>query len=251
MAENIQLTVSHRWGASRRRGAFFVGIPGLAKHRKSGNVPRVLRLIACSAVPLLCCQCTLFVPAPQPPVLPKEPAYHVHQDRYAALKPSSARIRIDLGEQKARLLNRHDEVVLETDISTGKPGNETPSGTFRISEKIVDKRSNLYGNYLDKKTGTVLGKSWEVVKPPKGAIYEGFSMKYWMRLTNDGVGMHVGYVKVNDPSSFGCIRVPEAIQPLIYEKCLVGTKVMIDPAPPKAEIVETDPPPPRRRSLFQ
>lgn len=237
-------------GRLSQGGALLCLVLGLAKRRKSGNVPRVFRLIACSTVPLLCCQCTLFVPAPPIAVPPKEPAYHVHQDRYAALKPSYARIRIDLGEQKARLLNRHDEVVLETDISTGKPGNETPSGTFRISEKIVDKRSNLYGNYLDKETGTVLGKSWEVVKPPKGAIYEGFSMKYWMRLTNDGVGMHVGYVKVNDPSSFGCIRVPEAVQPLIYEKCLVGTKVVIDAAPPKAEIIEAAPPP-RRRGFFQ
>lgn len=188
--------------------------------------------------------------APPVVVAPKQPSYQMHAERYAALKPSAARIRIDLGAQKARLLNRDDEVVIETDICTGKPGNETPSGTFRITEKIEDKRSNLYGNYLDKKTGTVLGKSWEVVKPPKGAIYEGFSMKYWMRLTSDGVGMHVGYVKVNDPSSFGCIRVPESVQPLIYEKCLVGTRVTIEPAPPKAEIVEAAPAPKSRRFFW-
>ena len=155
------------------------------------------------------------------------------------MKPAEGRLQIDLAAQTASLLNRRGETVIETDISTGKPGHETPAGRFKVLEMLESKRSNLYGRYLDAITGQDLGQSWTFDSPPKGAIYEGFEMPYWMRLTHDGVGIHVGYVVPRTAVSFGCIRVPESVQPLIYEKCRVGTRVDIVPGeappPPSAE----------------
>jgi L,D-transpeptidase catalytic domain len=185
----------------------------------------------------------------QSPISPApQPKYQIHPTRFAALNPAKSHLEIDLTTQKARLLNRADEVVIETDVSTGKPGHETPQGRFRIIEKIEDKRSNRYGRYHDLKTGVDLGASDEHLEPPQGAIYEGYQMPFWMRLTASGIGMHVGYVVPGSACSHGCVRVPKDIQPLIFEKCCPGTKVEIirspalpsPPAPPLA-LVPTNP----------
>ncbi|BCU76092.1 L,D-transpeptidase family protein [Luteolibacter sp. LG18] len=184
----------------------------------------MIRRTAFLLAPLLLAQCAWKTPPP--PEQPK-PVFHVHQTRYDALSPRETKVLIDLTEQKARLVDRHNVVVVETDVSTGKPGHETPTGSFRVTEKIADKRSNRYGRYKDPKSGTDLGASVDLPKPPKDAVYEGYSMPYWMRLTWDGVGMHVGYVVPRKALSYGCIRFPAAVQPLIFEKCRVGTRVDI------------------------
>lgn len=184
----------------------------------------MIRRTAFCLSPLLLAACTWKTP---PPPEPPKPSFHVDQTRYDALRPKDTHVQIDLTEQKARILDAHDAVVVETDVSTGKPGHETPTGTFRITEKIADKRSNRYGRYKDPKSGMDLGPSADLPKPPKDAVYEGYSMPYWMRLTWDGVGMHVGNVVPRSALSYGCIRIPAAIQPLIFEKCRVGTRVEI------------------------
>jgi lipoprotein-anchoring transpeptidase ErfK/SrfK len=172
---------------------------------------------------LLLSQCAWKKPAPEPP----KPAFRIDQDRYALLKPKDARLEINLKAQKAILLDKENYVVVASDISTGKPGHETPFGSFKITEKIKEKRSTLYGRYKDPKTGLDLGPSVDFPAPPKDAVYEGYSMPFWMRLTWDGVGIHVGHVKPGEAVSYGCIRVPAGVQPLIYEKCRVGTPVTI------------------------
>jgi hypothetical protein len=143
--------------------------------------------------PLNLCQCTLR--RDTGPEKAQQPAYRVHQERYQALRPGKA--------------------------------------TIRIIEMKVTKRSTLYGRYHDSRTGEDLGESAGFTSPPKRGIFEGYEMPYWMRLTDDGVGMHVGYVVPRTPVSFGCIRVPKDVHPLIFGKCRVGTKVEVV-APPVA-----------------
>jgi lipoprotein-anchoring transpeptidase ErfK/SrfK len=184
----------------------------------------VLRRFPLLFLPVLLSQCGLVRP-PAPVV--RQPFFRVDQGRYDALKPADARITIDLAAQKARLTDRSGEIALETDVSTGKPGHDTPAGTFRVMEKIEDKRSNLYGRYKDSKSGLDLGSSLDHPKPPKDAVYEGYAMPYWMRLTHDGIGIHVGQVIPGEPVSFGCVRVPATVQPLLFAKAKVGTRVEI------------------------
>lgn len=190
-------------------------------------------------LPVLLTQCGLFR-SPAPVV--RQPVFRVDQSRYDALKPADARISIDLAAQKARLLDRRGEVALETDVSTGKPGHDTPTGTFRVMEKIEEKRSTLYGRYKDSKSGLDLGSSLDHPKPPKGAIYEGYSMPYWMRLTYDGVGIHTGKVLPGEAVSFGCVRVPATVQPLLFAKAKVGTRVEILAEPSAGPVISPLPP---------
>ena len=149
--------------------------------------------------------------------------------KYEVAGREETSIKLSLWDQKAWLLNGKEEVILETDISTGIDGRETPDGTFKVLEMLEDKRSNLYGRYVDKETREVVVKeSWNHEGPiPEGTEYEGILMPYWLRLTWDGVGMHVGKFPQRVRTSFGCIRVFEEAQPYIYQKVQKGTKIEI------------------------
>jgi hypothetical protein len=48
-----------------------------------------------------------------------------------------------------------------------------------------------------------------------------------MRLTNDGVGHHIGPV-LRHPASHACVRGPSGIIPIVYSKVKEGTRVVID-----------------------
>jgi len=160
-----------------------------------------------------------------------KPGYRVKWMKYRATSEKETKIQISLWDQKAWLLNGRGEAVLETDVATGVPGKETPQGIFKVLERIESKRSNRYGKYVNEATGeVVVEKSWEHSgEVPEGCVYEGIAMPYWMRLTWDGVGMHVGKFKKRTRSSFGCIRAYQKAQPLIYRKTRIGTPVEIVP----------------------
>lgn len=151
----------------------------------------------------------------------------VDDELLAALTPGETKIELNLTTQRARILDGQSRVVIETQISTGTSNHRTPTGTFKILEKIVDKSSNRYGRWVSSSTGATLvadGDSYK--KPSGGAKFVGAEMPYWMRVTWYGIGMHIGYVP-DYAASHGCIRVPAHIQPTIYSKVRVGTPVTI------------------------
>ena len=145
-----------------------------------------------------------------------------------ALDPSNATIEVDLSDQRARVYREHAGhklLVIETQISSGKSGHATPTGSFKIGEKLEQKQSTLYGTWVDG-GGNPVGGSTEVGRRPSGASrFVGADMPYWMRI-NGGIGLHVGIVP-DQPASHGCIRVPASIQPLIFSKVEVGTPVTV------------------------
>jgi lipoprotein-anchoring transpeptidase ErfK/SrfK len=51
-------------------------------------------------------------------------------------------------------------------------------------------------------------------------------MKWFMRLTGEGVGMHVGILP-GYPASHGCIRMPPQTAEMFYSKVKVGTPVEV------------------------
>lgn len=145
-----------------------------------------------------------------------------------ALGPDNAKIEVDLSEQRARIYRTSGPqklLVIETQISSGKSGHSTPTGSFRIGEKLVEKQSSLYGTWVDGGGNAVGGSSEAGLRPAGGAHFVGADMPYWMRI-NGGIGMHIGIVP-DYPASHGCIRVPASVQPLIYSKVGVGTPVVI------------------------
>jgi hypothetical protein len=148
---------------------------------------------------------------------------------YALAKPEETSIKVSLWDQKAWLLNGKGKAILETDVSTGVPGKDTPVGVFPVLERMENKRSNRYGKIVNIETReVVLEKSWKLEGPmPEGCEFEGTEMPYWMRLTWDGVGMHIGKFPKRARCSFGCIRVFDKAQPLIFRKTQMGTEIEV------------------------
>ncbi|MGJ8724400.1 MAG: L,D-transpeptidase family protein [Roseibacillus sp.] len=140
------------------------------------------------------------------------------------------RVEIDLSEQLASFY-RGSVQVGQTQVATGKSGHATPTGSFRITEKIVDKRSNLYGQIFGS-NGELVNSGADKRKDsvPSGGKFVGAPMPYWMRLTSYGIGMHVGAIPYpGSPASHGCIRMPEATARLAFASSRVGTPVKVVP----------------------
>ncbi|MCP5540367.1 MAG: L,D-transpeptidase family protein [Akkermansiaceae bacterium] len=158
---------------------------------------------------------------------------YINEQVIHSLNPANARIVIDLSDQKARVYRTSGggrELAIETPVSTGMKGKETPTGEYKILEKLRNKESNLYGVWVDGETGELLARDGDSRDRPSGgdggAQFQGAPMPYWLKVTPGGAGMHVGYV-ANNPVSHGCIRVPRRAQALIFEKVGVGTPVSI------------------------
>ncbi len=135
---------------------------------------------------------------------------------------------VNLKTQRATLMNGTD-VAMDYPICSGIPSRPTPPGTYYILEKIVDKRSNKYGSMLDA-NGEVVNSNAELgLDPvPEGGSFRGASMNYWMRLTNDGIGHHIGPLpKSRRPASHACIRGPGKVMPIVYSKVKPGTRFTI------------------------
>ena len=157
------------------------------------------------------------------------PGYSKKPFAFAFAKPEETTIKVSLWDQKAWLLNWEGKAILQTDVATGVPGKDTPTGVFPVLERLEEKRSNRYGRIVNKETREVVfPESWNVEGPiPDDCEFEGIEMPYWMRLTWDGVGMHIGSFKKRTRCSFGCIRVYEKAQPLIFNKTVKGTEVEV------------------------
>src|SRR5918993_5132062 len=97
-----------------------------------------------------------------------------------------------------------------TTVSTGRPGHETPVGTFTILQKRREHYSNLYNNA---------------------------PMPFMQRLTWDGVALHAGEIP-DRPASHGCIRLPAGFARSLFAVTELRAAVhLTDLAPSAGEAV--------------
>ena len=140
--------------------------------------------------------------------------------------PASVIVRLD--EQKAYFY-RGKKQVAWTYVATGIEGHRTPTGRFHVLEKKEDKISNLYGKLLDA-NGDVVQSDFNLNKEvlPEGCQFAPARMPFYMRLSDDGTGMHVGIIPhPGRPASHGCIRMPRAMAEKFFANVEVGTPVLI------------------------
>jgi lipoprotein-anchoring transpeptidase ErfK/SrfK len=134
---------------------------------------------------------------------------------------------VSISRQRAYLM-LGDQIGIDTPISSGKAGHETPTGSFTIQEKDPDHRSSVYGAFCDNNRRIVrAGVSLEIDSAPSGTHFIGAPMLWFCRF-NNAIGMHVGILP-GYPASHGCVRLPADIAPLIYNKVKVGTPVDVQP----------------------
>ncbi|MGL4401142.1 MAG: L,D-transpeptidase [Luteolibacter sp.] len=211
---------------------------------------RSITQFAAAAVTLLLASCANQKPGDQPtadgkPVNPHPPGTYDHftaeptypktltawknEDVLSRTNAENSSIRISLKMQRGFLMNG-EEVAIDYPISSGVPSRPTPPGTYYILEKIVDKSSNKYGKIYDASGSVVNSDADSTLHPiPEGGRFQGAPMRYWMRLTNDGIGHHIGPLpKSRRPASHACIRGPSATMPVVYSKVKPGTRVVVE-----------------------
>ena len=112
--------------------------------------------------------------------------------------PGKKRVVIDLANQRGQCLV-NEQVAMDFPVCTGMQTHLTPTGIFRISEKDANHRSNIYH----------------------------CAMPYFMRLTNGGIGLHIGDV-YRVPASHGCIRITRDACIDLFHHLPSGTEVVIN-----------------------
>jgi len=171
--------------------------------------------------------------APQPmkkaaDLISKQPGITTNAAILQQITPDNAHVIVSLTKQRAYLM-MGEEIGIDSPISSGKRGHTTPNGSFSVLEKDKDHHSSLYGDYKDTSGRTVRGGiSARIDSAPSGTHFVGASMKWFMRLTGEGVGMHVGILP-GYPASHGCVRMPEPAAAQFYAHVKVGTPVRVDP----------------------
>jgi len=119
-------------------------------------------------------------------------------DAGASDQGGEPRVVISLSNQMAYLY-RGDRLAAVTTISSGKPGNDTPTGYFPILEKKPMHRSVKYDNA---------------------------PMPHMQRIDNYGIALHAG-INPGRPASHGCIRLPAKFAAKLFTVTRVGTPVII------------------------
>src|SRR5213596_3815826 len=175
-------------------------------------------------------QLRLFHPAPKPPqtmrkasdLIRRQEPLKVNQSLLKQATSDNTHIVVSIPKQRAYLMIG-DQIVADGPVSSGRRGHESPHGHLRVLEKDPDHRSNLYGDFVDS-SGRVVraGVSTRSDAAPSGTHYVGAPMTWFLRLTEEGVGMHVGILP-GYPASHGCIRMPPDGAKLFYDNVKVGT----------------------------
>ena len=154
----------------------------------------------------------------------KQEPMKVNQNLLKQATTDNTHIVVSIPKQRAYLMIGED-IVTDAPVSSGKRGHESPRGHMRILEKDPNHHSSLYGDFVDR-SGRVVraGVSARIDAAPSGTHFAGAAMKWFLRLTEDGVGMHIGILP-GYPASHGCVRESVDGAKLFYDRVKVGTPV--------------------------
>lgn len=147
--------------------------------------------------------------------------------------PSNRVVKVSLQNQAVYVLDG-DQVVWAAATNVGKPGHPTPTGSFRVSQKLERKRSGSYGFWVngsriiptEGRGGSPSGPGWR---------YVGYPMPYWVEFL-PGYGFHEGYVWAQ-PHTHGCLRLHGSAAGQFYRLVEVGTPVLIRASQPEDETI--------------
>jgi lipoprotein-anchoring transpeptidase ErfK/SrfK len=187
----------------------------------------LLAILTCS----VSAQIRLFGPKPTPQpmrkasdLIRKQEPVKINQSLLQQITPDNVHVVVSLPKQRAYLMTG-DQIVIDSPISSGKRGHSTPTGHFSVLEKDPNHRSSIYGDFVDA-SGRIVraGISARIDSAPSGTHYVGAPMKWFMRLTGEGVGMHVGILP-GYPASHGCIRMPADGAKSFYDNVKISTPV--------------------------
>ena len=106
---------------------------------------------------------------------------------------------VSLSDQRVSIYDGDGRRMLQSPVSTGQTGLETPSGIFSVVQKKEVHQSN---------------------------VYEDGNMPFMQRITWTGIALHAG-VLPGQPASHGCVRMPHTFAQNLYGLTDVGMRVII------------------------
>lgn len=137
------------------------------------------------------------------------PRYRRNSDEYAYLPPRKP-VAVDaqamtpvfavvsLNEQRITVYGANGRLV-QSPVSSGATGYDTPAGVFSIVQKKPQHNSNLYDDA---------------------------SMPFMQRLTWTGIALHAGVIP-GYPASHGCVRLPHAFAEKLFDMTKLGMRVIL------------------------
>jgi lipoprotein-anchoring transpeptidase ErfK/SrfK len=156
----------------------------------------------------------------------RQEPFKINQSVMKQATPDSVRVVVSIPKQRAYLMVG-SAVAADSPISSGKRGHSTPTGQFTVLEKDPNHHSTIYGDFRDSSERIVrAGVSAHIDAAPSGTHFTGAEMKWFMRLTGDGVGMHIGILP-GYPASHGCVRMSSDGAKFFYDHVKVGTPVSV------------------------
>ncbi|MEM9277394.1 MAG: L,D-transpeptidase family protein [Pseudomonadota bacterium] len=110
---------------------------------------------------------------------------------------------VSLADQNLKVF-RGEELVTQSNISSGKKGHDTPTGIFSVLQKNRHHRSNIYSNA---------------------------PMPFMQRLTWSGIALHASNSVPDHPASHGCVRMPHSFASELFRMRTRGAHVIIEQEP--------------------
>jgi len=166
-------------------------------------------------------------------------SYAVYTDKKLLAKARRARkkLLVDVSQQRVRLIV-DGKVALDSPCTTGarhkfEPNTRiyrdkhTPLGTYRIKEKIANKRSTIFGDIYRNGRRIYHGDRRKYRGSWRGVKFVGASLKHWMRLTSSGIGLHASKYVKRYAGTNGCIRLPYNVAHTLFSKVDKGTVVKV------------------------
>ncbi len=144
---------------------------------------------------------------------------------YKPHNPDNVRVKVSL-QNRAVYVMEGDRPLLVTATAIGLPTNPTPTGNFRVFNKIEKKRSGSYGFSVNGDGSIRPCKSSQAT-----GRYVGFPMAYWVEFAS-GYGFHEGSVWPM-PRTHGCLRLHKNVAPKFYALAKMGTPVSIAQTQPE------------------
>src|SRR2546423_2876167 len=173
-------------------------------------------------------QAQMFGPKMKKPneMIQKQAPMKVNQGLLKQATADNTHIVVSIPKQRAYLMIG-EQIVADAPVSSGKRGHETPRGHFTVMEKDPNHHSSLYGDFVDR-SGRIVraGVSAHIDSAPSGTHFAGAAMKWFLRLTGEGVGMHIGILP-GYAASHGCVRESSEGALLFYNHAKVGTQVEV------------------------
>jgi hypothetical protein len=137
---------------------------------------------------------------------------------------SETRVIVNLSDQTASLVER-GRITLISPIASGKPGWQTPTGSFRIFNRDLDHLSRSFGLVVDVYGRVVNPNATPSTNLPRHCHYEPAPMPYFMEFS-PAIGMHAGYLP-GYPASHGCVRMPRDLAVQFFQRVHIGTPVTV------------------------